>query len=66
MRHFKVIFTTIVLSVLISATVYAGQWEKNELGWWYNNGDGTWPANTWQWLDESKRSVLAERANLLP
>lgn len=57
MRHFKVIFTMIVLSVLISATVYAGQWEKNELGWWYNNGDGTWPANTWQWLDENNDGV---------
>ncbi len=57
MRHFKVLFATMFLTLLLSATVYAGQWEKNERGWWYNNGDGTWLANTWEWLDGNNDGI---------
>jgi glucan-binding YG repeat protein len=28
-------------------------WEKDRNGWWYNNGDGTWPKNTWKQIDGS-------------
>ena len=29
---------------------YTGEamWKQNKTGWWYDNGDGTWPANCWQ------------------
>ena len=26
-------------------------WVKNDTGWWYDNGDGTFPANKWQFIN---------------
>lgn len=28
-----------------------GKWVKNSKGWWYDNGDGTYPKSTWLKLD---------------
>ena len=28
-----------------------GKWKKNSKGWWYDNGDGTWPKSRWLKLD---------------
>ncbi len=32
-------------------TSFAAGWQKNTTGWWWQNPDGSWPANCWQWLD---------------
>lgn len=40
-----------VLTLGMGFTAFAGQWQLDNVGWWYDNGDGTWPANQWQWLD---------------
>lgn len=32
-------------------TAFAGQWQQNDKGWWYDYGNGTFPANTWEWID---------------
>lgn len=29
----------------------AGNWKSDANGWWWQNSDGTWPANGWVWLD---------------
>ena len=29
----------------------AGSWKSDANGWWWQNSDGTWPANAWVWLD---------------
>ena len=42
------------LSMAAALPVFAGQWEKNGTGWWYNYGDGTYPANTWEWIDSDQ------------
>lgn len=31
-----------------------GNWRWSENGWWWQNGDGTYPKNTWAWLDGNK------------
>ena len=31
-------------------TSMAASWQQNATGWWWQNDDGSWPANTWQWL----------------
>ena len=28
-----------------------GNWERNQVGYWWNNGDGTWPFNCWKKID---------------
>ena len=32
----------------------AGSWILDQTGWWYDFGDGTWPAGTWLWIDGNK------------
>ena len=40
-----------VLTAAMGFTAFAGQWEQNETGWWWQNDDGSYPASCWQWLD---------------
>ena len=47
----KVLTATALLSMLASSTVFAGQWKSDNNGWWYQNDDGSYPTNTWQWID---------------
>lgn len=51
MNRYKIAMATLMLAGLTSMSVWASAWAKNTEGWWYNNGDGTWPANCWQWID---------------
>lgn len=39
------------LSVLTSLTAFAGQWQQDEVGYWYQEDDGTYPVSTWKWID---------------
>lgn len=40
---------------------YAGQWNagagENAGRWWYQNDDGSYPANCWQWIDGNKDGI---------
>lgn len=47
----KVLATTAILSMLASTTAFAGQWKSDANGWWYQNDNGSYPANTWMWID---------------
>lgn len=40
-----------------SMTVLAAGWQQNATGWWWQNDDGSWPANSWQWLDGNRDGV---------
>ena len=46
---------TAVLTIAMAGTAMAGTWRTgtgSESGrWWYDNGNGTWPASCWQWID---------------
>lgn len=39
------------LAASVGMAAYGAQWQMDHIGWWYDNGDGTWPAGQWQWLD---------------
>ena len=46
--------TTILAGVMISAfsiPAFAGSWQSDSTGWWWQNDDGSYPANSWQQLD---------------
>ena len=51
----KKIAAAIVLMMSIAAAAsfaaFAGQWQPNENGWRWKNDDGSYPTNSWQWLD---------------
>ena len=53
----KLLVATFLLSMAANATVFAGAWKQTESGWWYDNGDGTFPNNTWQWIDGNNDGV---------
>lgn len=40
-----------IASIAIGMTAWAGAWKNDQNGWWYQNDDGSYPTNTWQWID---------------
>ena len=55
------LFATAVISTLLSSTAFAGTWQTgkdtNQDKWWYDNGDGTYAQNSWQWIDGNNDGV---------
>lgn len=39
------------LSVLSCIPVFAGQWKQDNIGWWYQEDNGSYPVSTWKWID---------------
>lgn len=40
-----------IMMVSMAMTAFAGQWQKNDAGWWWQRTDGSYPASTWKWID---------------
>lgn len=47
----RILTATALLSMLASSTVFAGQWQSDSNGWWYQNDDGSYATNGWRWID---------------
>ena len=51
----KKIFMTAILAglmaVSMSMTAFAGQWQQDAKGWWYQNDDKTYLKDGWKWVD---------------
>ena len=39
------------LTVMMGINAMGAGWQQDATGWWWLNDDGTWPSNSWQWLD---------------
>lgn len=39
------------LSVLSTIPAFAGQWKQDNIGWWYQEDNGSYPVSTWKWID---------------
>ena len=46
---------TMALSMTISA--FAGSWQQDNVGWWWQNDDGSYPVNCWQWIDGNNDGI---------
>ena len=46
----KIIFLSFCFSILLSGNAFAS-WHKDDTGFWWDNGDGSYPAGKWQWID---------------
>lgn len=57
MKKYRLMAATLALTGIMGMTSYAGTWESNAQGWWYNNGNGTWPASTWEWIDGNNDGI---------
>jgi len=51
MKRTAILVLAGLLVMLCSVTAFAGQWKQDAKGWWWDNGNGTFPKNTWQWCD---------------
>lgn len=57
MKKAKIFITTTLLAATISSNAYAGSWQQNETGYWWQNDDGSYPVNTWQWVDGNNDGI---------
>lgn len=58
MRKLKLFLVTTLLTLSMGMTAFAGAWQAQETGQWkYQNDDGTYPANTWQWIDGNSDGI---------
>lgn len=57
MKKVKLLFAAVVLSITMSFSAFAGQWNQDAKGWWYQNDDGTYPVSSWQWIDGNADGV---------
>ena len=59
MKHRKLltIVGTAFLTLGITVTALAGVWKQDDIGWWYQEGDGFYPVDTWKWIDGNNDGV---------
>lgn len=50
-KFFRTLIVSAVLSIACSVTALAGAWQQDAKGWWYQNDDGSYTKNGWQWID---------------
>ena len=57
MKKFIGIAAVAAFSSIMVSSAWAGTWKQNNVGWWFDNGNGTYPASTWQWIDGNNDSI---------
>ncbi|MBP3242212.1 MAG: hypothetical protein J6M92_16980 [Oribacterium sp.] len=57
MRKTRLAVTTVLVAMAASFTALAGAWKSDANGWWYDEGNGSYPKNTWSWIDENNDGV---------
>ena len=57
MRKTRLAVSTVLAAMTASFTVMAGAWKSDANGWWYDEGNGSYPKNTWSWIDGNNDGV---------
>ncbi len=61
MRKLATLLVTAAFTALMASAAFAGTWKNGENAnqgkWWYDNGDGTYAQNGWQWIDGNSDGV---------
>ncbi len=48
MRSSKLFLGVVIMSIAMTFPAMAGEWKRDDLGWWYQNDDGSYPTDGWQ------------------
>lgn len=56
-RKATIVALTAVMAISMSSTAFAAGWQKDNTGWWWQNDNGSYPSNTWQWVDGNNDGV---------
>lgn len=49
-KRYAAMLMAAAMTVGSAMTSFAG-WQSDANGWWWQNEDGSYPSNTWQWID---------------
>lgn len=50
-RIWKSLILTGIFSLSLTVPAFAGSWQLDSTGYWYQNDDGSYPVSCWQWID---------------
>jgi len=50
-KRLATLFLSGTLALSTFSTALASGWIQDHVGWWYQNYDGSYPANGWHWID---------------
>ena len=50
-KLYPLLLCSILFTLALSFSCFAGSWKQDAKGYWYQNDDGSYPKNTWQWID---------------
>ena len=42
---------------MISFSAFAGSWQSDANGWWWQNDDGSYPISSWKWIDGNHDNI---------
>lgn len=56
-KKMALLITMVSLTAANTGTALAGQWKSDRTGWWYQNDDGSYPTNCWQWIDGDNNGI---------
>lgn len=57
-KTIKMMGVMVIVSAAMSITAYAGEWQSTDSGLWrWKNDDGSYPSNSWQWLDGNRDGI---------
>lgn len=54
-----------VMTVLFAGTAFAGEWKRDNVGWWYQNDDGSYQQNRWLQDTDGKYYYFNESGYML-
>ena len=57
MKKFIGLAAVAAFSSIMVSSAMAGTWKQNNVGWRFDNGNGTYPASTWQWIDGNNDGI---------
>ena len=52
MKVWKMLIALLAVESFLIFPAFAGTWNHDSKGWWYQMSDGSYPADTWQEIDE--------------
>lgn len=51
MKKKTIVLAAMIGSCIMAGNSFAGEWKTSPSGWWYQNDDGTYWVDGWQWID---------------
>ena len=57
MRKSRLVVSTVLVAMAATFTAMAGSWKSDSNGWWYDEGNGSYPKSTWSWIDGNNDCV---------